>query len=96
MSVSAVGGSGQANIAQLQRQLKKDQQTLVADQRAKASQQTQQLDEVKVQMDQSMISLAEQAQAQAAAQGSSDKTAPQTQSAATTAPGRTADGSLYL
>jgi hypothetical protein len=102
MSVSSVSGSGQANIAQLQRQLQTDQKALLADQRANAKQQVQQLDAAKVQLDQSMISTVTQAQAQAAAQAAAQGTAankasaPPAQAAASAAPKRQPNGSLYL
>jgi hypothetical protein len=86
MSVSAVGGSGQSNV-QLQAQLKKDQQALAADKQAHAAQKVLQLEHVKVEMGESMISAAAQAQADNAT----------AQSPAASAPaGSTADGSIYL
>ena len=106
MSVSAVSGASQARIAQLQVQLQKDQKALIADQRSNANQQVQQLDHAKVQQDQNLVSVATQTQAQAAAQAAMQAAAqavaasktppPPAQPAAAAAPGRQANGSLYL
>ena len=91
MSVSSVGASGPHNVTQLQRQLKKDQQALAADQRAHAGQKALELDQMKVQTDQGLINAAsESAQRAAAAPAAPAKQASTEKSAIAD------DGSRYL
>lgn len=104
MSVGAVSGSGQANVAQLQRQLQKDQSAVSADRRGNASEEVQQLARAKVQHDQNLVGDATKAQAkaqeavQAAAQAVAAGKTPvaSTRPTAFTAPGQHPNGSLYL
>jgi len=96
MSVSAVGGGDSAVIAQLQRQLKQDQRTLTAAEKAKADDKTIQLDEARVQADQVALAVARQVQAAAKAQAEQQKPPEAADPAQQTATDRTQDGSWYL